>query len=72
MVLSQGRDIVPLVGARRRGQLAEALGAVELQLTAEDLEAIERAVPAGAAAGDRYQAQQMATLDSERGRSPAR
>jgi aryl-alcohol dehydrogenase-like predicted oxidoreductase len=66
-VLSRGQDIVPLVGARRRDQLAEALGATELQLTAEDLEAIERAVPAGAAAGDRYQAPQMATLDSERG-----
>ena len=67
-VLSRGEDIVPLVGARRRDQLAEALGAAELQLTAEDLEAIERAVPAGAAAGDRYHAPQMATLDSEPGR----
>lgn len=66
-VLSRGDDIVSLVGARRRDQLAEALGATELQLTAEDLEAIERAVPAGAAAGDRYHAPQMATLDSERG-----
>jgi aryl-alcohol dehydrogenase-like predicted oxidoreductase len=66
-VLSRGEDIVPLVGSRRRDQLAEALGATELRLTAEDLEAIERAVPAGAAAGDRYQAPQMATLDSERG-----
>jgi hypothetical protein len=42
------------------------LCATELELTAEDLEAIERAVPAGAAAGDRYRAQQMSTLDSER------
>jgi len=66
-VLSRGEDIVPLVGSRRRDQLAEALGATELRLTAEDLEAIERAVPAGAAAGDRYQAPRMATLDSERG-----
>ena len=66
-VLSRGEDIVPLVGSRRRDQLAEALGATELRLSAEDLEAIERAVPAGAAAGDRYQAPQMATLDSERG-----
>ena len=65
-VLARGDDIVPLVGARRRDQLAEALGAVELRLTAEYLEAIERAVPAGAAAGDRYHAPQMATLDSER------
>jgi len=66
-VLSRGGDIVPLVGARRRDRLAEALGALRLELTAEDLAAIERAVPAGAAAGDRYHAPQIATLDSERG-----
>jgi aryl-alcohol dehydrogenase-like predicted oxidoreductase len=71
-VLSRGEDIVPVVGARRRDQLAEALGATELRLTAEDLEAIERAVPAGAAAGDRYHAPQMATLDSERGAATSR
>jgi aryl-alcohol dehydrogenase-like predicted oxidoreductase len=66
-VLSRGEDIVPLVGARRRDQLVEAIRATELQLTAEDLDAIERAVPAGAAAGERYHAAQMASLDSERG-----
>ena len=66
-VLSRGEDVVPLVGARRRDRLAEALGALRLELTAEDLAAIERAVPAGAAAGDRYHAPQIATLDSERG-----
>jgi len=66
-VLSRGEDIVPLVGARRRDQLAEALGAFELRLTPEDLGAIERAVPPGAAAGDRYHEPQMASLDSERG-----
>jgi len=66
-VLSRGEDVVPLVGARRRDRLAEALGALQLELTAEDLAAIERAVPAGAAAGDRYHAPQIATLDSERG-----
>jgi aryl-alcohol dehydrogenase-like predicted oxidoreductase len=66
-VLSRGRDVVPLVGARRRDRLEEALGALELELGADDLAAIERAVPPGAAAGDRYQAPQMAALDSERG-----
>jgi aryl-alcohol dehydrogenase-like predicted oxidoreductase len=66
-VLSRGEDIVPLVGARRRDRLAEALGALRLEFTAEDLAAVERAVPAGAAAGDRYHAPQIATLDSERG-----
>lgn len=65
-VLSRGEDIVPLVGARRRDRLAEALGALEVTLDATDLAAIEGAVPADAAAGDRYPAAQMAHLDSER------
>jgi aryl-alcohol dehydrogenase-like predicted oxidoreductase len=65
-VAAQGRDIVPLVGARRRDRLAEALGALELRLSADDLAAIERAVPKGAASGARYPAPAMADLDSER------
>jgi aryl-alcohol dehydrogenase-like predicted oxidoreductase len=65
--LSRGDDIVPLVGARRRDRLTEALRALELELAADDLAAIERAVPSGAASGDRYDAGQMAMLDSERG-----
>ncbi len=65
-VAAQGRDIVPLVGARRRDRLAEALGALDVALTPDDLARIEQAVPKGAAAGDRYAAVQMAHLDSER------
>ena len=65
-VLSRGDDIVPLVGARRRERLYEALGAVALDLRPEDLARIEEAVPAGAAAGERYAAPAMAELDSER------
>jgi aryl-alcohol dehydrogenase-like predicted oxidoreductase len=64
--LSRGSDIVPLVGARRRDRLTEALGALDLELITDDLARIERAVPPGAAAGDRYAAAQMAALDSER------
>ena len=64
-VLSRGPDIVPLVGARRRDlQLAEALGALSLELTGDDLAAIERAVPAGPPPVTATM--QMATLDSER------
>jgi aryl-alcohol dehydrogenase-like predicted oxidoreductase len=63
--LSRGEDIVPLIGARRRDRLAEALGALEVRLNADDLARIEAAVPADAAAGDRYPPQQMAMLDSE-------
>ena len=66
-VAAQGDDIVPLVGARRRGQLDEALSAVDAMLTPADMAAIEQAVPRGAAAGERYAAAQMAMLDSERG-----
>ncbi len=64
-VLSRGEDIVPLVGARTRERLSEALGALELELTEPDADAIERAVPPDAAAGDRYPSAQMAILDSE-------
>ncbi|WP_031070265.1 aldo/keto reductase [Streptomyces sp. NRRL S-118] len=65
-VLARGEDIVPLIGARRRDRLAEALGALDLPLTADDLAAVEQAVPADAVAGERYPAAQMAHLDSER------
>lgn len=65
-VLSRGDDIVPLVGARRRDRLTEALGALELKLDESDFQAIEKAVPRGAAAGERYAPAQMAILDSER------
>lgn len=49
-VLSRGTDIVPLVGARRRDRLTEALGALDITLDADDLSAIEHAIPPGAAA----------------------
>ncbi len=65
-VVAQGEDIIPLIGARRRDRLAEALGARSIELTPDDLAAIERAVPKGAAAGERYAPAQMASLDSER------
>jgi aryl-alcohol dehydrogenase-like predicted oxidoreductase len=65
-VLSRGEDIVPLVGARRRDRLTEAIGALTVELSEADLAAIEQAVPAGAAAGGRYGEAQMAALDSER------
>ncbi|MFM9926572.1 aldo/keto reductase [Variovorax sp. H27-G14] len=68
-VAAQGDDIVPLVGARQRTRLAEALGALNVTLAADELAAIERAVPKGAAAGERYAAAQMASLDSEPGRA---
>jgi aryl-alcohol dehydrogenase-like predicted oxidoreductase len=65
-VAAQGSDIVPLVGARSRERLGEALGALSVVLSQSDLAAIERAVPKDAAAGARYPASQMGNLDSER------
>ena len=65
-VMHQGDDIVPVVGSRKRPQLAEALGALDVALSADDLASIEGAVPVGAAAGERYPAAAMAAMDSER------
>jgi len=65
-VMARGEDIVPLVGARQRSRLGEALGAFDLKLTTEDLARIEQTIPAGAVAGERYPVAQMAHLDSER------
>ncbi|MFZ6641238.1 aldo/keto reductase [Undibacterium sp. TC4M20W] len=64
-VLAQGADIIPLVGARRRDRLTEALGALDVKLDAADLQAIATAVPSDAVAGNRYNDHAMAMLDSE-------
>ncbi|MFE0759793.1 aldo/keto reductase [Streptomyces smyrnaeus] len=61
-VAAQGADIVPLVGARTRERLAEALPAMELDLTADDFAEIDKAVPPGAARGDRYPSAFMSGL----------
>ena len=65
-VAAQGRDIVPLVGARRRDRLSEALGALEVTLTPAHLADLAKAFPPGAAAGARYPEAQLAHLDSEK------
>jgi len=64
-VLSRGPDIVPVVGARRRDQLKETLGALDIKLDVQDLARIEAAVSPDLTAGARYDAGQMAHLDSE-------
>ncbi|HTY93085.1 MAG TPA: hypothetical protein VMC02_04300, partial [Steroidobacteraceae bacterium] len=64
-VAAQGTDIFPLIGARRREQLSEALGALPLELSAAQLAALTEAVPADAAAGGRYPDAALAHLDSE-------
>lgn len=65
-VAAQGNDIVPLVGARRRDRLSEALGALDVKLTDTHLAALAEAFPPGAAAGTRYPEAQLAHMDSEK------
>jgi aryl-alcohol dehydrogenase-like predicted oxidoreductase len=65
-VAAQGEDIVPLVGARTRARLTEALGANAVRLSAADLARLAQAVPADAAAGERYNAHAAVALDSEK------
>jgi aryl-alcohol dehydrogenase-like predicted oxidoreductase len=65
-VASRGDDIIPLIGTKRRNRLSEALKALDLTLSTDELAVIEAAVPAGAVAGDRYATSPVTTLDSER------
>jgi pyridoxine 4-dehydrogenase len=65
-VASRGDDIVPLIGARTRQRLSEALGALDVKLSTSQLAAIEGALPASEVRGDRYPSVLMAQLDSEK------
>ncbi|NLS19550.1 aldo/keto reductase [Rhizobium sp. P40RR-XXII] len=64
-VAAQGKEIVPVIGARRRDHLTEALGALSVELSDADMAAIERVIPKDAAAGGRYPEAQLTHLDSE-------
>ena len=64
-VRAQGDDIIPLIGARRRDQLREALGALDVTLTPNDLMRIREDVPCEAVAGTRYAPAVLAHMDSE-------
>ena len=64
-VRSRGDDILPVMGARRREQLKESLDALDLKLSADELARIDAAVSPDLIAGTRYDAPQMAHLDSE-------
>ncbi len=61
-VMAQGDDIVPIPGTKRRRYLEQNVQALDVRLTPEDLERIDRIIPPGAAAGTRYPAQNMAAL----------
>ncbi|WP_371416759.1 aldo/keto reductase [Sphingosinicella sp. BN140058] len=62
-VLAQGDDIVPIPGTRRPERLDENVGALDVVLSAEDLARIDAVLPPGAAAGERYHAQGMKTIN---------
>jgi aryl-alcohol dehydrogenase-like predicted oxidoreductase len=64
--LTRGDDIVPLIGTSNPERLAQAVEATKVELSSDDLAAIEAAMPADAVAGERYAPAQMAMLDSER------
>ena len=65
-VLAKKNSIIPVMGARKRTQLAENLAALDVKLTPEEISAIEAAIPPSAVAGTRYEEQQMKVLDSEK------
>jgi aryl-alcohol dehydrogenase-like predicted oxidoreductase len=67
-VLAKGSSIVPVIGARKRRQLTEALGTLQFELSEDDIARVEGAIPAAAVAGTRYDEHQMKMLDSERGK----
>jgi aryl-alcohol dehydrogenase-like predicted oxidoreductase len=62
-VLAQGQDVVPIPGTKRVKYLEDNLGAVDIRLTREELSQIDTVLPLGAAAGERYPAQGMKTID---------
>ena len=63
-VLSRGDDVVPIPGTKRRGYLDENAGAMQVELTAGDLAAIEEVTPRGSVAGERYTPEHMANVDA--------
>ena len=55
--------VVPIPGTKHRRYLDENIGALDVKLTAEDLQRLDQILPPGAAAGERYHAQGMATVN---------
>jgi aryl-alcohol dehydrogenase-like predicted oxidoreductase len=62
-LLAQGNDVVPIPGTKRRKYLAENLGAVDVELSAEELAALDEAFPPDAVAGERYSPAAMKAVD---------
>jgi aryl-alcohol dehydrogenase-like predicted oxidoreductase len=62
-VLAQGEDVVPIPGTKRRSYLEQNVAALDIELDADELAAIEEVAPVGVAAGDRYTPEQMARVN---------
>jgi aryl-alcohol dehydrogenase-like predicted oxidoreductase len=63
-VLAQGDDVAAIPGTKRRSYLEENLGALDVELTGQDLAAIEKVTPRGSVAGERYTPEHMANVDA--------
>ena len=62
-LLAQGEQIVPIPGTKSRLRLEENMGSIHVHLSPDDLQSIDRIAPRGAAAGDRYAAEGMKTVE---------
>ena len=62
-LLAQGDDLVPIPGTKRRRYLEENVAALDVSLTPEELAEIDTSLPLGAAAGPRYSAPGMRTIN---------
>ena len=62
-VSAQGDDVVPIPGTKRRKYLDENIAALDVKLSDEDLRRLDRILPPGAAAGERYHERGMATVN---------
>jgi aryl-alcohol dehydrogenase-like predicted oxidoreductase len=64
--LAKSKNIVPVIGARKRTQLSESLAALQVEFSSQDLKHIEAVISPSAIAGTRYDLHQMQLLDSEK------
>jgi len=62
-VIAQGGDIVPIPGTKRRKYLEENAGALDVDLTADDMRRLDDVFPFGAASGERYPEHMMALVN---------